>query len=93
MTFKMALLLSNAFMRLFSYSTSRRQLRSVSKQCPFSFVPEPGEEAQDMEGTMTTYDMEEADENTFSPIAVCFHFISTIVHICWPILKRDQGRG
>ncbi|XP_075209744.1 LOW QUALITY PROTEIN: putative bifunctional UDP-N-acetylglucosamine transferase and deubiquitinase ALG13 [Chanos chanos] len=44
---------------------SRRQMHSVNKECQFSFVPEPGEETQDMEGTITFYEIEETDENTF----------------------------
>ncbi|XP_066501529.1 putative bifunctional UDP-N-acetylglucosamine transferase and deubiquitinase ALG13 isoform X7 [Hoplias malabaricus] len=52
----------------FKSRRSRRQLHSVNKDCQFSFVPDPGEEAQDMEGTMTFYEMEEADESSFSPI-------------------------
>ncbi|KAI4884404.1 hypothetical protein NFI96_011243 [Prochilodus magdalenae] len=52
----------------FKSRRSRRQMHSVNKECQFSFVPEPGDDAQDMEGTMTFYEMEEADENSFSPI-------------------------
>ncbi|XP_046724502.1 putative bifunctional UDP-N-acetylglucosamine transferase and deubiquitinase ALG13 isoform X4 [Silurus meridionalis] len=51
-------------------SRSRRQMQSsVNKECQFSFVPESGEEAQDLEESISFYEMEEADENVFSPIA------------------------
>uniref|UniRef100_W5K557 ubiquitinyl hydrolase 1 n=1 Tax=Astyanax mexicanus TaxID=7994 RepID=W5K557_ASTMX len=49
-------------------SRSRRQMHSVNKECQFGFVPDPGEDAQDIEGAMTFYEMEEADENAFSTI-------------------------
>uniref|UniRef100_A0A4W4GWP4 ubiquitinyl hydrolase 1 n=1 Tax=Electrophorus electricus TaxID=8005 RepID=A0A4W4GWP4_ELEEL len=52
----------------FKSRRSRRQMHSMNKECQFSFVPEPGEEAPDMEGTITFYEMEEADENAFSPV-------------------------
>uniref|UniRef100_A0A3B4DVL3 ubiquitinyl hydrolase 1 n=1 Tax=Pygocentrus nattereri TaxID=42514 RepID=A0A3B4DVL3_PYGNA len=52
----------------FKSRRSRRQMHSVNKECQFSFVPEPEDETQDIEGTMTFYEMEEADENAFSPI-------------------------
>lgn len=45
-------------------------MQSVNKECQFSFVPESGEEAQDLEESITFYEMEESDENAFSPIAV-----------------------
>lgn len=45
-------------------------MQSVNKECQFSFVPETGEEAQDLEQNITFYEMEDADGNTFSPIAV-----------------------
>lgn len=45
-------------------------MQSVNKECQFSFVPEPGEEVQDLEQSITFYEMEDADETTFSPIAV-----------------------
>lgn len=45
-------------------------MQSVNKECQFSFVPESAEEAQDLEESITFYEMEEADENSFTPIAV-----------------------
>ncbi|XP_060746900.1 putative bifunctional UDP-N-acetylglucosamine transferase and deubiquitinase ALG13 isoform X2 [Tachysurus vachellii] len=53
----------------FKSRRSRRQMQSVNKECQFSFVPESGEEAQDLEESITFYEMEEADENSFTPIA------------------------
>uniref|UniRef100_A0A4W5NK03 UDP-N-acetylglucosamine transferase subunit ALG13 n=1 Tax=Hucho hucho TaxID=62062 RepID=A0A4W5NK03_9TELE len=47
---------------------SRRQMHAVNKECQFSYVPEAGEEAQDMEGTITFYEIEEGDETTFPPL-------------------------
>ncbi|XP_022522235.2 putative bifunctional UDP-N-acetylglucosamine transferase and deubiquitinase ALG13 [Astyanax mexicanus] len=52
----------------FKSRRSRRQMHSVNKECQFGFVPDPGEDAQDIEGAMTFYEMEEADENAFSTI-------------------------
>ncbi|XP_067278888.1 putative bifunctional UDP-N-acetylglucosamine transferase and deubiquitinase ALG13 isoform X5 [Pseudorasbora parva] len=46
---------------------SRRQMHSLNKEC-LSCVPEPGEETQDMEGSITFYEIEETDESAFSPI-------------------------
>uniref|UniRef100_A0A4W5NMR2 UDP-N-acetylglucosamine transferase subunit ALG13 n=1 Tax=Hucho hucho TaxID=62062 RepID=A0A4W5NMR2_9TELE len=51
-----------------SCSRSRRQMHAVNKECQFSYVPEAGEEAQDMEGTITFYEIEEGDETTFPPL-------------------------
>ncbi|XP_067278889.1 putative bifunctional UDP-N-acetylglucosamine transferase and deubiquitinase ALG13 isoform X6 [Pseudorasbora parva] len=48
-------------------SRSRRQMHSLNKEC-LSCVPEPGEETQDMEGSITFYEIEETDESAFSPI-------------------------
>lgn len=45
-------------------------MQSVNKECQFSFVPESGEDAEDLEGSITFYEMEEADENAFSPVGV-----------------------
>lgn len=45
-------------------------MHSLNKECQFSFVPESAEEAQDLEGSLTFYEMEEADENAFTPIPV-----------------------
>ncbi|XP_062867752.1 putative bifunctional UDP-N-acetylglucosamine transferase and deubiquitinase ALG13 [Trichomycterus rosablanca] len=52
----------------FKSRRSRRQMHSLNKDCQFSFVPESAEEAQDLEGSITFYEMEEADENAFTPI-------------------------
>ncbi|XP_055035672.2 putative bifunctional UDP-N-acetylglucosamine transferase and deubiquitinase ALG13 isoform X6 [Misgurnus anguillicaudatus] len=46
---------------------SRRQMHSLNKEC-LSCVPEPGEETQDMEGSITFYEIEETDESAFTPI-------------------------
>ncbi|XP_077052342.1 putative bifunctional UDP-N-acetylglucosamine transferase and deubiquitinase ALG13 isoform X7 [Siphateles boraxobius] len=46
---------------------SRRQMHSLNKEC-LSCVPEPGEDNQDMEGSITFYEIEETDESAFSPI-------------------------
>ncbi|KAJ8405808.1 hypothetical protein AAFF_G00312450 [Aldrovandia affinis] len=51
-----------------SCSRSRRQMHSVNKECQFSFVPEAGEEAQDLEGNITFYEIEEGDETAFPPL-------------------------
>ncbi|XP_077052305.1 putative bifunctional UDP-N-acetylglucosamine transferase and deubiquitinase ALG13 isoform X3 [Siphateles boraxobius] len=48
-------------------SRSRRQMHSLNKEC-LSCVPEPGEDNQDMEGSITFYEIEETDESAFSPI-------------------------
>ncbi|XP_039532327.1 putative bifunctional UDP-N-acetylglucosamine transferase and deubiquitinase ALG13 isoform X3 [Pimephales promelas] len=48
-------------------SRSRRQMHSLNKEC-LSCVPEPGEDTQDMEGSITFYEIEETDESAFSPI-------------------------
>ncbi|XP_051733481.1 putative bifunctional UDP-N-acetylglucosamine transferase and deubiquitinase ALG13 isoform X9 [Ctenopharyngodon idella] len=48
-------------------SRSRRQMHSLNKEC-LSCVPEPGEETQDMEGSITFYEIEETDESAFAPI-------------------------
>ncbi|XP_017560753.1 putative bifunctional UDP-N-acetylglucosamine transferase and deubiquitinase ALG13 isoform X3 [Pygocentrus nattereri] len=63
----------------FKSRRSRRQMHSVNKECQFSFVPEPEDETQDIEGTMTFYEMEEADENAFSPIPQGQTVTSTMV--------------
>ncbi|XP_073790817.1 putative bifunctional UDP-N-acetylglucosamine transferase and deubiquitinase ALG13 isoform X36 [Danio rerio] len=47
---------------------SRRQMHTLNKEC-LSCVPEPGEETQDMEGSITFYELEETDEGAFSPIS------------------------
>ncbi len=44
-------------------------MHSLNKEC-LSYVPEPGEEAQDIEGSITFYEIEETDESAFSPIPV-----------------------
>ncbi|XP_073790802.1 putative bifunctional UDP-N-acetylglucosamine transferase and deubiquitinase ALG13 isoform X18 [Danio rerio] len=49
-------------------SRSRRQMHTLNKEC-LSCVPEPGEETQDMEGSITFYELEETDEGAFSPIS------------------------
>ncbi|XP_038862104.1 putative bifunctional UDP-N-acetylglucosamine transferase and deubiquitinase ALG13 [Salvelinus namaycush] len=46
---------------------SRRQMHAVNKECQFSYVPEAGEEEQDMEGTITFYEIE-GDETPFPPL-------------------------
>ncbi|KAG5844088.1 hypothetical protein ANANG_G00157770 [Anguilla anguilla] len=51
-----------------SCSRSRRQMHSVNKECQFSFVPEAGEESQDLEGNITFYEIEEGDETAFPPL-------------------------
>ncbi|XP_055035670.2 putative bifunctional UDP-N-acetylglucosamine transferase and deubiquitinase ALG13 isoform X4 [Misgurnus anguillicaudatus] len=51
----------------YSYRRSRRQMHSLNKEC-LSCVPEPGEETQDMEGSITFYEIEETDESAFTPI-------------------------
>ncbi|XP_061103515.1 putative bifunctional UDP-N-acetylglucosamine transferase and deubiquitinase ALG13 isoform X1 [Conger conger] len=51
-----------------SCSRSRRQMHSVNKECQFSFVPEAGEDAQDLEGNITFYEIEEGDEAAFPPL-------------------------
>ncbi|XP_021474550.1 putative bifunctional UDP-N-acetylglucosamine transferase and deubiquitinase ALG13 isoform X4 [Oncorhynchus mykiss] len=51
-----------------SCSRSRRQMHAVNKECQFSYVPEADEEAQDMEGTITFYEIEEGDETPFPPL-------------------------
>lgn len=45
-------------------------MHAVNKECQFSYVPEAGEEAQDMEGTITFYEIEEGDETPFPPLPV-----------------------
>lgn len=44
-------------------------MHTLNKEC-LSCVPEPGEETQDMEGSITFYELEETDEGAFSPISV-----------------------
>lgn len=44
-------------------------MHSLNKEC-LSCVPEPGEETQDMEGSITFYEIEETDESAFAPIPV-----------------------
>lgn len=44
-------------------------MHSLNKEC-LSCVPEPGEDTQDMEGSITFYEIEETDESAFSPIPV-----------------------
>ncbi|XP_048022686.1 putative bifunctional UDP-N-acetylglucosamine transferase and deubiquitinase ALG13 isoform X4 [Megalobrama amblycephala] len=51
----------------FRSRSRRRQMHSLNKEC-LSCVPEPGEETQDMEGSITFYEIEETDESAFSPI-------------------------
>lgn len=43
-------------------------MHTLNKEC-LSCVPEPGEETQDMEGSITFYELEETDEGAFSPIS------------------------
>uniref|UniRef100_A0A3P8ZHW8 ubiquitinyl hydrolase 1 n=1 Tax=Esox lucius TaxID=8010 RepID=A0A3P8ZHW8_ESOLU len=43
---------------------SRRPMHPIN-ECQFSYVPEAGEEAQDMEGTIPFYEIEESDETAF----------------------------
>uniref|UniRef100_A0A671QCR1 ubiquitinyl hydrolase 1 n=1 Tax=Sinocyclocheilus anshuiensis TaxID=1608454 RepID=A0A671QCR1_9TELE len=45
----------------------RRQMHALNKEC-LSCVPEPGAETQDIEGSITFYEIEETDESAFSPI-------------------------
>ncbi|KAF4098258.1 putative bifunctional UDP-N-acetylglucosamine transferase and deubiquitinase ALG13 isoform X4 [Onychostoma macrolepis] len=51
----------------FRSRSRRRQMHSLNKEC-LSCVPEPGEETQDIEGSITFYEIEETDESAFSPI-------------------------
>uniref|UniRef100_A0A672T7S3 ubiquitinyl hydrolase 1 n=1 Tax=Sinocyclocheilus grahami TaxID=75366 RepID=A0A672T7S3_SINGR len=51
----------------YSYRSRRRQMHALNKEC-LSCVPEPGAETQDIEGSITFYEIEETDENAFSPI-------------------------
>lgn len=44
-------------------------MHSLNKEC-LSCVPEPGVDTQDMEGSITFYEIEETDESAFSPIPV-----------------------
>ncbi len=37
-------------------------MHSLNKEC-LSYVPEPGEETQDIEGSITFYEIEETDES------------------------------
>lgn len=57
-----------------SCSRSRRQIPAINKECQFSYVPEAGQEAQEMaqemEGTITFYEIEEGDETPFPPLPV-----------------------
>ncbi|KAI2651055.1 hypothetical protein H4Q32_019061 [Labeo rohita] len=46
---------------------SRRQMHSLNKEY-LSCVPEPGEETQDIEGSITFYEIEETDETVSSPM-------------------------
>ncbi|KAM6969977.1 putative bifunctional UDP-N-acetylglucosamine transferase and deubiquitinase ALG13 [Aplochiton taeniatus] len=46
---------------------SRRQMHALNKECQFSY-PEGDEETQDMEGTITYYEIEEGDDNAFPPL-------------------------
>ncbi|KAM9437181.1 UDP-N-acetylglucosamine transferase subunit ALG13-like isoform 2-T2 [Salvelinus alpinus] len=52
-----------------SCSRSRRQIPAINKECQFSYVPEAGQEAQDMEGTITFYEIEGGDETAFPPLS------------------------
>uniref|UniRef100_A0A672RPZ2 Putative bifunctional UDP-N-acetylglucosamine transferase and deubiquitinase ALG13 n=1 Tax=Sinocyclocheilus grahami TaxID=75366 RepID=A0A672RPZ2_SINGR len=52
----------------YSFRSRRRQMHSLNKEC-LSCVPEPGEESQDIEGSITFYEIEESDESAFSPIS------------------------
>uniref|UniRef100_A0A8C1WD04 ubiquitinyl hydrolase 1 n=1 Tax=Cyprinus carpio TaxID=7962 RepID=A0A8C1WD04_CYPCA len=51
----------------YSFRSRRRQMHTLNKEC-LSCVPEPGEENQDIEGSITFYEIEETDESAFSPI-------------------------
>ncbi|XP_051955553.1 putative bifunctional UDP-N-acetylglucosamine transferase and deubiquitinase ALG13 [Xyrauchen texanus] len=51
----------------FRSRSRRRQMHTLNKEC-LSCVPEPGEETQDVEGSITFYEIEETDESAFSPI-------------------------
>uniref|UniRef100_A0A8C1ZAB7 ubiquitinyl hydrolase 1 n=1 Tax=Cyprinus carpio TaxID=7962 RepID=A0A8C1ZAB7_CYPCA len=51
----------------FRSRSRRRQMHTLNKEC-LSCVPEPGEENQDIEGSITFYEIEETDESAFSPI-------------------------
>uniref|UniRef100_A0A8C8CJ42 UDP-N-acetylglucosamine transferase subunit ALG13 n=1 Tax=Oncorhynchus tshawytscha TaxID=74940 RepID=A0A8C8CJ42_ONCTS len=48
---------------------SRRQIPAISKECQFSYVSEAGQEAQDMDGTITFYEIEGGDETAFPPLS------------------------
>uniref|UniRef100_A0A8C2EEC0 ubiquitinyl hydrolase 1 n=1 Tax=Cyprinus carpio TaxID=7962 RepID=A0A8C2EEC0_CYPCA len=52
----------------YSFRSRRRQMHSLNKEF-LSCVPEPGEETQDIEGSITFYEIEETDESAFSPIS------------------------
>ncbi|KAK6305672.1 hypothetical protein J4Q44_G00244520 [Coregonus suidteri] len=52
-----------------SCSRSRRQMHAINKDCQFSYVAEAGQEAQDMEGTITFYEIEGGDETAFPPLS------------------------
>ncbi|XP_010893011.2 putative bifunctional UDP-N-acetylglucosamine transferase and deubiquitinase ALG13 isoform X1 [Esox lucius] len=56
--------LNNYSFRSRSCSRSRRPMHPIN-ECQFSYVPEAGEEAQDMEGTIPFYEIEESDETAF----------------------------
>uniref|UniRef100_A0A8C1MY47 ubiquitinyl hydrolase 1 n=1 Tax=Cyprinus carpio TaxID=7962 RepID=A0A8C1MY47_CYPCA len=51
----------------YSFRSRRRQMHTLNREC-LSCVPEPGEENQDIEGSITFYEIEETDESAFSPI-------------------------
>uniref|UniRef100_A0A8C1HSY5 ubiquitinyl hydrolase 1 n=1 Tax=Cyprinus carpio carpio TaxID=630221 RepID=A0A8C1HSY5_CYPCA len=51
----------------FRSRSRRRQMHTLNREC-LSCVPEPGEENQDIEGSITFYEIEETDESAFSPI-------------------------
>lgn len=57
------------WVKLCMYRSRRRQMHSLNKEC-LSCVPEPGEETQDIEGSITFYEIEETDESAFPPIPV-----------------------
>ncbi|KAL0993892.1 hypothetical protein UPYG_G00115270 [Umbra pygmaea] len=61
--------LNNYSFRSRSFSRSRRQMHPINNECQFGYVPEAGDEAQDMEGTIPFYEIEEGDENSFPPLA------------------------
>lgn len=64
-------------------------MHSLNKEC-LSCVPEPGEDTQDMEGSITFYEIEETDESAFSPIPVRHRSTLVTVGILRPPHHNDN---